>query len=254
VGCQKPRGGSTIYQQQVRYIQNNNIDLSPSRLFIVNFVAQLQVWQQEGDRLLIFMDMNEHVLRGGLAKYLLNMGLQEATQTNWGASEPHTYIRGAEPINAIWFLPELDITSTMQLSFQEGVGHHRTVLVDISTKSAIGKQEFLVVHPHARQLNSNNTKARTKYLAFLERQMQTHWMPKRLHACAARITFYWCPWQYNIRCSSLKPNRGDATRRGMPVPPTIHRRATLQQTSPSAALLEASIPGTSTRDQPADPT
>jgi hypothetical protein len=96
------------------------------------------------------MDMNKHVLQGGLVKYLLNMGLQEATQTNWGASELHTYVRGAEPINAVWFLPESNITSTMQLSFHKGVGDHRTVLVDISTKSAIGKQEFRVAHPHAK--------------------------------------------------------------------------------------------------------
>jgi hypothetical protein len=136
------------------------------------------------------MDMNKHGLGGGLVKYILNMGLQEATQTNWGASEPHTYVRGAEPMDAVWFLPELDITSTMQLSFHEGVGDHRTVLVDMSTESAIGKQEFHVVHPHAGQLNSNNTKARTKYLTFLERQMQTHRMPEHLHACAVQITSY----------------------------------------------------------------
>ncbi len=80
------------------------------------------------------MDMNKNVLQGVLAKYLLNMGLQEATKTNWGASEPQTYIRGAEPIDAIWFYPELDITTTMKLSFHKGVGDHRTVLVDISTK------------------------------------------------------------------------------------------------------------------------
>jgi hypothetical protein len=149
VGHQKPRGNSTIYQQQVRYIQNNGIELSPSRLFIVDFVAQLQVWQQEGDRLIIFMDMKEHISRGNLAKYLRNMGLQEATQPNWGTSEPHTYVRGTEPINAIWFFPELTITLTMQLSFHKGVGDHRRVLVDISTKSAIGKQEFCMAHPQA---------------------------------------------------------------------------------------------------------
>ncbi len=101
VGRQKQHGDSTIYQQQVRYIQTNGLNLSPSRLFIADFVAQLQVWQQEGNHLLIFMDMNEHVLRGGLAKYLLNIGLQEATQVNWGSSEPHTYVRGAEPIDGV---------------------------------------------------------------------------------------------------------------------------------------------------------
>jgi hypothetical protein len=65
MGHQKPRVDSTIYQQQVRYIQTNRVDLSLSRLFITDFVAQLQVWQQEGDPLLIFMDVNEHILRGG---------------------------------------------------------------------------------------------------------------------------------------------------------------------------------------------
>jgi hypothetical protein len=147
MGRQKPRGNSTIYQQQVRCIKNNGFELSPSRLFIVNFVAQLQVWQQEGDRLLIFMDINEHISRGNLAKYLRNMGLQEATQPNWGTSEPHTYVRGTELIEAVQFLPELTITLIMQLSFHKGVGNHRTVLMDISTKSAIGKQEFCMAHP-----------------------------------------------------------------------------------------------------------
>jgi hypothetical protein len=136
------------------------------------------------------MDMNGHVLRWGLAKYLLNMGLQEATQANWGSLEPHTYVSGTEPIEGVWFLPELEITSRIQLFFHKGVGDHRIVLVDVSTVSAIGKQEFLVVQPHTRQLSSTNIWARTKYFAFLERQMQMHWMPERLHACAEQITLY----------------------------------------------------------------
>jgi hypothetical protein len=52
VGRQAPRGDSTIYQQQLRYIQNHGLDATPSRLFTVDFVAQLQVWQRQGDRLL----------------------------------------------------------------------------------------------------------------------------------------------------------------------------------------------------------
>ncbi len=48
------------------------------------------------------------------------MGLQEATQANWGSLELHTYVRGTEPIDGVWFLPELEITLTIQLSFREG--------------------------------------------------------------------------------------------------------------------------------------
>ena len=70
VGQQKPRGDSTIFQQQVRYIQNNDLSHTPSWLFVIDFVAQLQVWQRQGDRLLIFIDMNEHILQGQLSKYM----------------------------------------------------------------------------------------------------------------------------------------------------------------------------------------
>jgi hypothetical protein len=180
VGCQKTGGDSTIYQQQVCYIQNNGVNLSPSHLFITDFVAQLQVWQQEGDRLLMLMDMNKHVLGGGASEVSTKHG---PTRGHPGKLGKLRATRGTELIDGVWFLPELEITLMIQLSFHEGVGDHRTVLVDVNTASAIGKLEFRVVQPHARQLSSTTIQARTKYLSFLERQMQMHQMAKSLNAC-----------------------------------------------------------------------
>jgi hypothetical protein len=164
VGRHAPRGDSTIYQQQLRYIQNHGLDSTPLRYFAIDFIAQLQVWQRQGDRLLVFMDINKHILTGRLARRLLAMGLREATHSQWGETKPHTYICGLEPINAVWHSQDLEVTSTLQLSFHEGVGDHRLVLVDITAHSAIGKQEFKVVHPHERCLSSQNEGARTRYL------------------------------------------------------------------------------------------
>jgi hypothetical protein len=98
-----------------------------------------------------------------------------------------------EPINGVWFLLELEVLSTVQLSFHEGVGNHRSVLVDVGAKSAIGKQEFQVVHLHARRLRSTNVKACTKYLSYLEQQMQTHRMADQLSTCEKQITSYPAP-------------------------------------------------------------
>ena len=84
----------------------------------------------------------------------------------------------------------LDVVSTMQLSFHEGIGDHRTSLVDVTTFSAIGKQEFKVVHPAARRLCSGNARAREKYVAYLERQMATHRMTERLQECEQEATSY----------------------------------------------------------------
>jgi hypothetical protein len=81
VGRQTPRRDSMIYQQQLRNIQNQQLNTMPSSLFIINFIAQLQVWQRHGDRLLLFMDMNEHILTGRVACRLLAMGLRKATHS-----------------------------------------------------------------------------------------------------------------------------------------------------------------------------
>jgi hypothetical protein len=193
VGRQAPRGNSTIYQQQLRYIQNHELNTTPLHLFTVDFVAQLQIWQRQGDRLLVFMDMNEHILTGCVACRLLAMGLREATHSKWEGTELRTYIRGSEPIDAVWHSQDLDLVSTLQLSFHEGVGNHCLVLVDIATQSAIGKQEFKVVHPHGRCLSSMNNAMRTRYLRHLETQMRTHRMIECFSACEQRISTYPAP-------------------------------------------------------------
>ncbi len=147
VGQHKSRGDSTIYQQQIWHIQNNALAHYPSRLFVMDFISQLQTWQQQGDRLLIFIDMNEHVLNGHLAKYMKKMSLREATHQVWGINEPHTYFRGTEPIDGVRHLHNLEVTASLLLSFHEGVGDHRSTIVDITTTLEIGKQEFRVIHP-----------------------------------------------------------------------------------------------------------
>jgi hypothetical protein len=190
VGRKKPKGASTIYQQKLRYIQNNGWDLLPARLFVVDFIAQHQTWQQQGNRLLVFIDMNKHILRGHLAKYMLNMGLMEVAHHEWGNEEPNTYFKGIKLIDGVWHSHQLIITSTVQLLFHEGVGDHRSVLVDITTDSAIGKQGFKVVHPNACRLSSRNKRARLKYISHLEQQMLNHQMVECLQLCKDQATSY----------------------------------------------------------------
>ncbi len=80
------------------------------------------------------MDMNKHILHGPLAKCMFCLGLKEAAHQYWGIIEPHTYVGGKEPIDAVFHTSDLEVTSTLQLSFHKGVGDHCTVLVDITTR------------------------------------------------------------------------------------------------------------------------
>ncbi len=67
---------------------------------------------------------------------------------------------------------------------------HSTILVDITTYSLIGWQEFKVVHPQAQRLNSTNHRARLKYIWHLEEQMSRHRLVERLTACEKSTTRY----------------------------------------------------------------
>ena len=79
---------------------------------------------------------------GSVTRWLSAMGLIEAIHHHVGNKEPHTYIGGVEPIDGVWHPPDLEVLAVVQLSFHEGAGDHHTVLVDITTYSAIGQQEF----------------------------------------------------------------------------------------------------------------
>jgi hypothetical protein len=79
------------------------------------------------------------------------------------------------------------------LSFHEGVGDHRSTIVDVTTTSAIGKQEFRVIHPSARRLSSGNVCTQLKYIAHLEQQMDIHRMVNRLWMCKEQASTYPAP-------------------------------------------------------------
>jgi hypothetical protein len=136
------------------------------------------------------MDMNKHVLRGTVARHLLSMGLIKATHQYWGNEEPHTFIGGVEPIDGVWHTPHLEVSAVVQLSFHKGLGGHRTVLVDITMHSAIGKHNFKVVRPKACRLNSTNTRVCSHYISYLEDQMSTHRMTEQLEACGQSIASF----------------------------------------------------------------
>jgi hypothetical protein len=68
-------------------------------------------------------------------------------------------------------------------------------ILDVTTALAIGKQEFRVIHPSAQCLSSRNVRARSKYIAHLEQQMDTHRMVDRLRMCKEQASTYPAPME-----------------------------------------------------------
>jgi hypothetical protein len=132
-------------------MQHQGLLGTPCKLFQSDFLSAIKRWLGHGDRLLVFIDMNEHILTGTLPAAFQRLGLTEATHTTWNGLEPRTYVYSdGKHIDAVYHMPDLEIMHLLQLSFYKGVGDHRTVLLDVSTRSMIGKYERRVVTPKAR--------------------------------------------------------------------------------------------------------
>jgi hypothetical protein len=117
----------SVYQQHVRYIQSKLIEeISPRELFESDFIWQLQVWRSQGERLIVMMDANTHVLTGRLCPAMAHESivLREATKDVLGYLCPNTHIRGSQPIDGIWTTPDITVTAVKWLPFSESPGDH----------------------------------------------------------------------------------------------------------------------------------
>ena len=60
----------TVYKQRKRYIQEKDLKTNPKTMFREDFLAVLQRWRAKGDRVVLFMDANEHVMDGAMCEQL----------------------------------------------------------------------------------------------------------------------------------------------------------------------------------------
>jgi hypothetical protein len=142
-----------------------------------------------GDRIIIFIDMNKHIITGTLPKEFQRLGLLEATHLNWEGTKPSTFVFGkGEPIDGIFHSPELEITAVMQLSFYEGVGDHKTTIIDVTTRSVIGKFERRVVTTQSRRLLTRNEKSMKEYIKWTTQQCRLHKLKSRVNKVAASVS------------------------------------------------------------------
>ena len=119
-------------------------------MFETDFHAALRVWRKQGDRLLVMMDANKHVLEGQFMRRLLEdekLGLIEETNKVWDSELPHTFLMGSDPIDTVLWTEDLEVVGLRMNSFDESSGNHRTIILDVTTVSMVGTYKNKVVRP-----------------------------------------------------------------------------------------------------------
>ncbi len=128
-----PSQTSTSYQLQSR--------TCPRTKFKEDLLTQLSTWRQEGRRLILCLDANDHVYSGSLGRALVehpDLDLQESILTSTGTHLTATHFRGSRPIDAIWTTPDVEIINICAMPIGYGVGDHRSFILDIHTRSLVG--------------------------------------------------------------------------------------------------------------------
>jgi hypothetical protein len=168
----------TSYQQQRRYFIMKKKDLTcPLILFRKHLILLIKQWRAAGERIILFMDHNEHVTDGRLGKALADKDgpdLSEAIKLHTGASPGATFFRGSQPIDGIWISSDLEISNACVMPFGFGVGDHRAFVLDIPIESLVGENPVKIVRPVSRRLNSRLPKCGEAYTESLESNIVKH--------------------------------------------------------------------------------
>lgn len=182
VGPVRSQQWGSVYQQHVRYMQFNGLGaVTPRELFESDLLWQLQVWRALGDRIILIMDANCHVLTGKLCRDLYKvLGMREITKDHLGSLCDNTHPSGSQQIDGVWATSDITITAVKWLSYSESPGDHRSCIFDFTTLSAIGSHERSIVLPGCRRLISTHPTAFPAYEAEMNRQFDIHRVEERL--------------------------------------------------------------------------
>ncbi len=130
------------------------------------------------------MNVNEHVLHRKLNKALSRTGsdLAEFTHKCWGASQPYTHINGSIPIDGGYKSPEIEVLNICMLPFLNSLGDHQAFIIDISTRSLLGKFCYKVCWSVSCWLITSQQSSVNKYNRIVCEQFALHQIDERLDA------------------------------------------------------------------------
>ncbi len=212
-GKSKPKGPKTVYRQHMNYIHLQGWETTPYDLFVKDILSQLRRWRKSGDRIILCMDANEHILKGPIARRLRqdDIELTEVGHPYWPPNtEPNTHIDGSQPIDGFFATPDVNITNFLSLSFHEGVGDHRTMIIEVTTASTIGRFQGKIVRPSSRRLTLRQHGSVESYNKLLTTQLSVHNIAERIRTLREEIELSPrpLPTALTTRCTNLHTQIG----------------------------------------------
>lgn len=169
----------TSYQQQRRYfINKEHDDTCPRKRFLQHLLVLLKGWREQGDRIIVCMDANEHIYQKNIGRALTDVDglkMREVVGEFTGEKIGPTYFRGSKPIDAIWITAYVEVVGACVMpagSF--GVADHRLFQVDFRATSLVGAAPPKIFRAPSRRLNTKIPRIADAYNKILEKFFVEH--------------------------------------------------------------------------------
>ncbi len=171
-----PDNGTT-YQQHCRYFQTRNEDRCPRTLFKEHLIDQLKKWRESGDRLVVCMDVNEHIYKKSIWRELTDpegLAIQEVVGEFTQRPIGTTFFRGSKPIDGVWASSDIAISNAGVMPAGNGIGDPQLFVIDMATRDLVGEAPPKVIRLASRRLNTKLPGVANAYADLLEEQIIRH--------------------------------------------------------------------------------
>ena len=142
-------------------------------------------WQEEGDKIILLIDANDHLEGGLFINGLEDVGLRERIiqrhRDEWGIEPTHK--TGSYPIDGIFTSPDINITAGGYLLLGDAPSDHRALWIDTHEAKVFGYKPGKIISPTIRRLQHNNPRIVKKWIQSYEEYVREH----RLHETAFDI-------------------------------------------------------------------
>jgi hypothetical protein len=145
----KSFGEATVWTQQKSHFLIKNITLCPRDLFTTHLIENIKLWLEEGDHLVIMLDLHENIHKSEWTTKLKELGLTEAIIARHGKHGPPTFTGGTKPIDGICMTS--GITNSL-CGYIRSPGDHHCLWLDIDFTAIMGHEKERPTPFNARRL------------------------------------------------------------------------------------------------------
>jgi hypothetical protein len=182
--CRPPSNskGETTWEQQQCYFESIGDFRDPDEILLGDLLAQIKLWREAGEQVILALDANQNVYDGPLGQalseppYNMHCLLESAT----GSRVPNSHFRGKDPITTIFGSAGLVVGDGMCYPHWYGVGDHRVFVVEVSAESLFGGKLPTVGLHTSRTLNCQISRSRRNYNRVLKALADRHNMYGKL--------------------------------------------------------------------------